>query len=63
MDNFDARLTGYGAGWLMVNYITKLNNAKIAIIDAIRCHNPHDSKKGGQREIDTLQPAIEFKQT
>lgn len=56
MENYDDRLTGYGGDWLMSHYLYKYEDPKIGIIDAIRCHNPHDRLKGGQREIDKLQP-------
>jgi len=56
MENYDERLTGYGGDWLLSHYLYKLEDPKIAIIDSIRCHNPHDRVKGGQREIDKLQP-------
>ena len=56
MQVYDPRLVGWGIDWWFVEVLGPELRGKVAIVDAVTCINPHDRVKGGQREIDTLQP-------
>jgi hypothetical protein len=54
MKEFDPLLTGWGIDF-WYHHVLGEHSQKIAIIDAIPCINPHDSTKGGHREIVRLE--------
>ena len=58
MKIFDPVLTGWGID-LWYHFFLGEHPRKIAIIDAIPCINPHDTWKGGQREIERLEKTSE----
>jgi len=56
MKVYDPILVGWGIDWWFLYTIKpEINQNKVAIIDAIACHNPPAWEKGGKREIDKLQ--------
>ncbi|MDX1565702.1 MAG: hypothetical protein R3236_09865, partial [Phycisphaeraceae bacterium] len=63
MDQFDPVLVGWGTDRLLMHMLGESGRGKVAIVDAIPCLNPHESFKGGVREIDRLQPLVERKKT
>jgi len=54
MKIYDPVLTGWGIDF-WYHHVLGEHQRKIAIIDAIPCINPHDTTKGGQREIERLE--------
>ena len=59
MKVYDPELIGYGVDYWYIDALGPDINGKVAIVDDIFCVNPHDRDKGGQREIDLLQPEAE----
>jgi hypothetical protein len=59
MNVYDPELVGWGIDWWFLHTLGPDLSGKVAIIDDITCINPHDSAKGGQREIELLQPKSE----
>lgn len=55
MEIYDPVLVGYGVDWWFLDVLGPNLEGNIAVVDAISCINPHDSAKGGHREIDRLQ--------
>jgi len=56
MKVYNPELVGWGVDWWFLDTIKPdLNQDKVAIVDAITCHNPQTWEKGGRREIDQLQ--------
>lgn len=55
MKVYDPILIGWGVDWWFMDVLGRNLQGKVAVIDDIVCINPHDSTKGGQREIDLLQ--------
>lgn len=55
MKIYDPCLVGWGIDWWFIETLGSDLERKVAIVDAIRCINPHDITKGGIREIDQLQ--------
>jgi hypothetical protein len=56
---FDPVLVGWGIDWWFLEVLGPNLMGKVAVVDVVTCRNPHDSAKGGQREIDKLQPTAE----
>ena len=54
MEIYDPILTGWGIDF-WYHHVLGENRRKIAIVDALPCINPHESLKGEQREIETLE--------
>ena len=52
---YDPELVGYGADWWFLHTLGADIQDRVAVIDEVTCINPYDKKKGGVREIDTLQ--------
>jgi hypothetical protein len=52
---YDPELVGYGADWWFLNTLGAELQNHVAVVDEVTCINPYDKKKGGVREIDTLQ--------
>ena len=59
MKVYDPVLLSWGVDWWYMHILGPELAGKVAIIDDITCINPHDSTKGGQREIDLLEPKSE----
>jgi hypothetical protein len=59
MNVYDPELTGWGVDWWYMHTLGPDLTGKVAIIDDITCINPHDSAKGGRREIDLIAPKSE----
>ena len=59
MQVYDPILVGWGIDWWYLDVLGTNLEGRVAIIDEIACVNPHDVKKGWQREIDRLQPTKE----
>lgn len=55
MQVYDPDLVGYGADWWFLHTLGADVRNRVAVVDAVTCINPYDQKKGGVREIDTLQ--------
>lgn len=56
LEVYDPILVGWGNDWWLMHTLgTNLRN-RVAIVDAVDCINPHDTDKGGHREISKLQP-------
>lgn len=53
---FEPVLVGWGTDWWYLDVLGEDLEGKVAITDVVTCVNPHDHAKGGQREIDKLQP-------
>jgi hypothetical protein len=57
LEHYDGSLTGWGIDWWYMEYLSRFQGFRAAVIDTIRCRNPHTTEKGtGPREIDALQP-------
>jgi hypothetical protein len=59
MQVYDPILVGWGIDWWYLDVLGGNLEGKVAVVDEIVCVNPHDVTKGGQREIDRLQPTEE----
>jgi hypothetical protein len=55
MSVYDPALVGWGIDWWFLHELGPDLAGKVAIIDEVICINPHDSTKGGQREIDLIE--------
>ncbi len=53
---YDPVLVGWGVDWWYLDVLGPDLERRIAVIDEVVCLNPRDAAKGGQREIDRLQP-------
>jgi len=56
---FEPVLVGWGIDWWFLEVLGPNLMGKVAVVDVVTCRNPHDLTKGGQREIDMLQPTAE----
>ena len=56
MAAYDPALVGWGTDWWFLEGLGPDLEGKVAIADAVICLNPYDHAKGGQREIEKLQP-------
>ncbi len=54
MKVYDPKLVGWGVDLWLMDYFHETKD-KIAVSHEVTCINPHDSEKGGRREINTLQ--------
>jgi hypothetical protein len=61
MSVYDPELVGYGTDWWFLQSMGKDLENHVAIVDEVACVNPYDRSKGGIREIDRLQSALQRK--
>jgi hypothetical protein len=52
---YDPELVGYGVDWWFLHTLGAGLDSRVAVVDEVTCINPYDVRKGGVREIDTLQ--------
>lgn len=55
LQEYDGKLAGWGIDFWFLDVLKREPNFRAAIIDAVTCINPHDTIKGGRREISSLQ--------
>jgi hypothetical protein len=62
MSVYDPELVAYGTDWWFLQSMGTDLEGHVAIVDEVACVNPYDKSKGGIREIDRLQSAVQRKE-